>query len=341
MAIITTNTKDFAEKRRKRLRVRFDGECTVICYIILHYMVKKTTVECVDALEKHIDLLHDHVIIVDNHSTNGSGRFLERKYRHEPWCTVILNERNEGYARGNNVGYQCAREMGADFIVIMNNDVIIDDPLFSKKIETLYAQTDFDVYGPDILSMMTGKHQNVSLFPLTPEEINENISKLNWFASMSPEEVTRRARKEKYQLLKKTVKRIVEKILGVKDAQTVKTVSFRTERIPEKDYDHPVLHGACLVFSKRFIRQEELAFHPDTFMYCEEWLLNLKCDRNGYRMIYDPVVQVKHYEGQSTKSVFTTYTQIQHLKAVEKTRSLKVLKSVMEEDARSLPYRGL
>ena len=304
----------------------------MICYIILHYMVKEATVECVETLKNHIDLLHDHVIIIDNNSTNGSGRYLKRKYSQEPWCTVILNKHNEGYARGNNIGYRIARKLGGDFIVVMNNDLIIDDPLFSEKLHTLYERTGFDVYGPDILSMLTGKHQNVSLFPITVEEIDRNISALNWFASMSPEEVARRSRKDKYRVFKKTIKLIIKKVLGENDAQTVEAIHFRPEPVPEKDYDHPVLHGSCLVFSKRFIRQEEDAFDPNTFMYCEEWILHHKCIKKGYLAIYDPVIQVKHYEGHSTRRVFTTYTQIQHMKAVEKTHSLQVLKKVMQQD---------
>lgn len=299
----------------------------MICYVILHYMAEKMTVECVDALKNHIDRTRDHVIIVDNHSTNDSGRNIQDKYRNEPWCTVIQNGKNEGFARGNNVGYRLARKMGADFVVVMNNDVIIDDPRFSEKLHALYDETGFDVYGPDILSMATGEHQNITRFPLTMEGIEKRTKIFERIAAKTPYVFYREALKKMYRAFKKKVKRIIGYKCAANDSKPVPN-----KEAQEKNYNQPALHGACLVFSKRYIRQEELAFNPNTFLYIEEEILHAECSRKGYRMIYDPVIQVRHYEDVATNFVLKTAYQREHMKALEILRSLKVLKSVMEQE---------
>lgn len=304
----------------------------MICYTILHYMAEKMTVECVEALKKHIDLTSDCVIIVDNHSTNDSGRNIQNRYRDEPWCTVILNDKNEGFARGNNVGYYLARKMGADFVVIMNNDVIIDDPRFSEKLQALYDKTRFDVYGPDILSMATGEHQNVTQRSVTMESTEKLTKTYEKIAEMTPCEFYYWELRKGYRTFKKKVKHIIR--YGNAGTDRQKNI------IPEKDYNQPILHGACLIFSKRFIQQEEFAFNPNTFMFMEEEILNVECTQRGYRMIYDPVIQVRHYEDVATDFVFKTTYRKEHMKAVEILRSIQVLKSVMERDAQEIQRKA-
>lgn len=50
------------------------------------------------------------IIIVDNCSPNGSGKQLEKMYSKCINITVIINEENQGFAKGNNLGYQYIKE---------------------------------------------------------------------------------------------------------------------------------------------------------------------------------------------------------------------------------------
>ena len=49
------------------------------------------------------------VIVVDNASEDGSAEMVEAEF---PGAIVVRNERNEGYARGNNIGMERARGRG-------------------------------------------------------------------------------------------------------------------------------------------------------------------------------------------------------------------------------------
>ena len=75
-----------------------------ITFVILHYKVLDITRRCVDYLckQKYEDF---RIIIIDNHSANGSGEELKRIYDHFENIDVIMLERNYGFAKGNDVGY--------------------------------------------------------------------------------------------------------------------------------------------------------------------------------------------------------------------------------------------
>jgi GT2 family glycosyltransferase len=64
-----------------------------------------------------------NTIIVDNASSDGSFVELESKF---PNCHFIRNEINFGFAKGNNIGIECALNRGAEYVLIINNDVEVE-----------------------------------------------------------------------------------------------------------------------------------------------------------------------------------------------------------------------
>ena len=73
-------------------------------FVVLHYMAYDMTVECVSTLIQHFGDQNIKIVVVDNASSNGSGKMLASKYQDDCRVEVILNPQNEGFARGNNVG---------------------------------------------------------------------------------------------------------------------------------------------------------------------------------------------------------------------------------------------
>lgn len=60
------------------------------------------------------------VIVVDNGSTDGSVGLLRKDF---PWVKVIALEKNTGFARGNNIGFEAS---SAEYVATLNNDTIAD-----------------------------------------------------------------------------------------------------------------------------------------------------------------------------------------------------------------------
>ena len=64
-----------------------------------------------------------HVVLIDNGSEDDSLTFTRTTY---PQVQIIENGQNLGYAAGNNVGIRYALERGADYVVLLNNDMRVD-----------------------------------------------------------------------------------------------------------------------------------------------------------------------------------------------------------------------
>jgi GT2 family glycosyltransferase len=62
------------------------------------------------------------VICVDNGSTDGTPAAVRERF---PEVTLIANERNLGFAAGNNVGIEHALDAGARWVVLVNNDMLL------------------------------------------------------------------------------------------------------------------------------------------------------------------------------------------------------------------------
>ena len=119
-------------------------------FVILHYNALSDTIECIDSIKKCVGA-DCAIVVVDNKSPNGTGAELEERYKGDAQVTVILNEKNEGFARGHNVGFRYAKEnQNPDFIVMLNNDTLILQNDFAALVEKEYAQTQFAVLGPVI-----------------------------------------------------------------------------------------------------------------------------------------------------------------------------------------------
>lgn len=86
--------------------------------IVLNYNQKDLTAACLKSLTPS-DCSDLRVIVVDNGSTDGSAALVRREF---PWVQVVVNERNLGFAGGNNVGIRYALAHGADLIWLLNND---------------------------------------------------------------------------------------------------------------------------------------------------------------------------------------------------------------------------
>lgn len=128
-------------------------------FVILHYRAIDTTRSCVKSIRA---LAGDkHIVIVDNASPDGTGKQLAEEFAASPDVTVLLHGKNDGFARGNNVGVRwvCAH-LDADFTVVLNNDVEIPQHDFIPQIARIYAQHPFDLLGPDIVSVFSGIHQS-------------------------------------------------------------------------------------------------------------------------------------------------------------------------------------
>lgn len=282
-------------------------------FVILHYLAYDMTVECISKLLDKFEKYDMHIVIVDNASRNQSGKKLQEKYLKESLVTVIENTENLGFAKGNNVGYQYLTDRyDMDYIIVMNNDILIEQKEFLDLIDKIYLEQPFDVLGPDIYCPKIQMHQNPSREKgLTKEELLELQESKCHFLSHPM-----------YYYFRHMTLGKVKKVLK-KD---------RSARRPDytSNSQSSVLHGACYIFSKNYMRLRKNCFNPKTFMYMEEDILYYECVRDGLRMHYDPRIRVQHLEDVSTDASIGSGLKKQVMINTEILKSMEVLLNLMD-----------
>lgn len=66
------------------------------------------------------------LIVVDNASTDGTADMVRKRQMSNVKCQALVNEVNLGFAEGNNIGMRAALDAGADFVVLLNHDTVVD-----------------------------------------------------------------------------------------------------------------------------------------------------------------------------------------------------------------------
>jgi len=110
-----------------------------VAVILVHLEQEVLTADCIESL-RHVSYPNVDIVLVDNGSTNGSGLRLQMKF---PDIHFIRNETNSGFAGGNNVGIRLALERGADYIMLLNNDTVVDSGFIEPLVR--YADTNSSV----------------------------------------------------------------------------------------------------------------------------------------------------------------------------------------------------
>lgn len=94
----------------------------IVSVVVLTYNNLHLTQACLDSLLLESDYPRLEIIVVDNASSDGTPMYLREWHSAHPEAKVILNERNLGFAAGNNIGLAAAI---GDFLVVLNNDTVV------------------------------------------------------------------------------------------------------------------------------------------------------------------------------------------------------------------------
>lgn len=103
--------------------------------ITLTYNNLKTTTEpYIKSLYDYTDKNLFELIIVDNGSSDGTVEFLKKLEDEKDNITVIYNNENLGYSKGNNQGIKAAQ---CEYIALLNNDILLSPDWYLPLMERL------------------------------------------------------------------------------------------------------------------------------------------------------------------------------------------------------------
>lgn len=116
--------------------------------VLLNHNGRRFLNGCVESLEatRYPRL---QIVIVDNASTDGSAAGVRRDHSH---VTVLPQASNRGFAEGMNIGIRHLLEQGCDYILLLNNDTVVDAGLPAALVaaadgSTLVAPKSYDWEG--------------------------------------------------------------------------------------------------------------------------------------------------------------------------------------------------
>ena len=102
-----------------------------VVIVLVNYRQAELTLECVRSLQK-MENKAWHAVIVDNDSQDGS---YERLCQECSGCTVIQSGENNGFSSGCNIGIRYALEHNASYVMLLNNDTVVDPYLLDQLLE--------------------------------------------------------------------------------------------------------------------------------------------------------------------------------------------------------------
>ncbi|MEE8384843.1 MAG: glycosyltransferase family 2 protein [Dehalococcoidia bacterium] len=118
-----------------------------IVIIVLNWNGFADTCECLNSL-KRVTYPNHEIVVIDNGSSGDDARRLREMFG--PYAKIIANPENLGFAGGCNPGIRRALDGGAEFVLLLNNDVTVDPPFLDRMVATARELPDAAALCPKI-----------------------------------------------------------------------------------------------------------------------------------------------------------------------------------------------
>lgn len=122
------------------------GTAPYVVVLLLNWNGKTDTLECLASFNK-IHYENYSVVVIDNGSSDDSVAAIKAAF---PEYVLIETGANYGYAGGNNYGLRWALEHAADYVLLLNNDTVVDPDLLSQLVAAAQSKADAGVFGAKI-----------------------------------------------------------------------------------------------------------------------------------------------------------------------------------------------
>jgi len=113
--------------------------------IIVNYNVKYYIEQCLVALQRALKGIEAGVIVVDNHSNDGSVAYLQSRF---PWVEIISCNHNYGFSRSNNIAIKQCR---GDFVLLLNPDTIVGEHTLTDVLAFMRSEKNAGAVGVRML----------------------------------------------------------------------------------------------------------------------------------------------------------------------------------------------
>jgi N-acetylglucosaminyl-diphospho-decaprenol L-rhamnosyltransferase len=253
----------------------------LLSVIIVNYRVPYFLELCLHSVRRALEGLDAEIIVVDNHSGDGSVNLLRPLFPEVKW---IVNTENAGFARANN---QALRQSNGDNLLFLNPDSIVPEDFARKCLGFMRSITPI----PD---------------SFIPDSSNPSVSPPGGLGVRMIDGSGRFLRESRRGFPSPWV--AFCKLSGLTSLfpHSRYFARYYLGHLPA-DQPHPasVLSGACLWVSRSALDKTDAPdktgpFDETFFMYAEDIDLSYRLESTGYTNYYFPGVTIIHFKGEST-----------------------------------------
>ena len=116
----------------------------LIAVVVLNTNRREDTLACLASLAA-LDYARHEVLLLDNASTDGSVAAVRAQF---PSVRIHALTDNRGYAGNNNVGIEAAMALGAEWILVLNEDTVLAPTCLSELMQAAGHDSRIGVLGP-------------------------------------------------------------------------------------------------------------------------------------------------------------------------------------------------
>jgi GT2 family glycosyltransferase/glycosyltransferase involved in cell wall biosynthesis len=120
-----------------------ENGCQVSIIILAHNQLGDTR-QCLASIDQHTPASHE-LILVDNGSTDGTAEYFRKYASKRSNVRVIVNQKNLGFAAGNNLGLAVARGVN---VLLLNNDTVVTKGWLEGMLGVFERFPDCGLVGP-------------------------------------------------------------------------------------------------------------------------------------------------------------------------------------------------
>lgn len=107
---------------------------------IINYNGRRDTIECIGSLLAS-SYMNWIAVVVDNASPDKSGNVLEEAYCDDSRIIIKKSSCNLGFGKANNLVMRAAFDAGAAYVLLLNNDTVIEPDMLERLVDTADCNT--------------------------------------------------------------------------------------------------------------------------------------------------------------------------------------------------------
>lgn len=231
---------------------------------ILDYNQQADTLACLHSLDVvGLDNFTLEIIVIDNYP-NGIFSLGKEKFKHK--VILLKTNENKGFAGGHNVGIKKALEIGADYVIVLNNDTRVDKNLIKELVKASRGDPRIGAVVPKIY-FEKGHEYHKDRYK------KDELGKVLWYAG------------------------------GEMDWDNINGSHRGVDEVDRKQYDKPsstgLLTGCCVLFPRKVLEKIH-GFDERYFLYYEDADLNERIKRLGMIIWYQPTALLWHINAGAT-----------------------------------------